>query len=160
MNMFICYAFAIICTSTGETIMDIFSALTEHHEELRSLFTQVADGETPLEILLANLEIHHRLEENILLMPAVERVKDSDEAREAIEEHHVIDFLMSTQKRFPRDDERWEIKLHVFEEFVLHHLEEEEEDVFPSLAEEIDEDEAEEMGERFREKLSTMLECR
>lgn len=60
-------------------------------------------------------------------------------ALEAIEEHHVIEMLLNELSDFPRDHERWVIKLEVLEEYTRHHLEEEESDVFPEVSYVLDE---------------------
>ena len=70
-------------------------------------------------------------------------------ALEAIEEHHVIEMLLNELSDFPRNHDRWVIKLEVLEEYTRHYLEEEESDVFPEVSGVLDEKRRNELGTEF-----------
>lgn len=73
------------------------------------------------------------------------------DALEAVEEHHVIELLLQELTHFPKDHERWAVKLEVFAEYTRHHLDEEEDDIFPGLSDVLDQSQLDKLGDRFDE---------
>jgi hemerythrin-like domain-containing protein len=105
------------------------------------------------EEVFAELEVHTTLEEG-LFYPAMKRKTDQDGkdlVAEAMEEHHVVTTLMDELKGLDPKDERYDAKFKVLMENVEHHIEEEEEEMFPE-AEEV-------LGERL-ERLGTQMQER
>lgn len=141
--------------------MTIFDALTQHHRKLKKLFADLAEDKGDFNELLIHLAVHHEIEEAVLYVPIIERETNGfGAAMEAVEEHQVVDMLLQMQKRFPRENRRWPVKLHVLQEYTEHHLDEEEEDIFPDLAKGVSEEEQKDMGEQFRRLLAKQVECR
>jgi len=70
---------------------------------------------------------------------------------EAYEEHDVVKLVLAELPRVDPEDERFEAKMTVLKEMVEHHVEEEEDEMF-KLADKIDEDELEALGERLTEE--------
>ena len=127
----------------------ITEALTRHHDVIRDLFKKTIDDGSHFEKLQNHLTIHHKNEETFLYDLLEEKEKTRHGALEAIEEHHVIEMLLNELSDFPRDHERWVIKLEVLEEYTRHHLEEEESDVFPEVSDVLDEKRRNELGAEF-----------
>lgn len=127
----------------------ITEALTRHHDVIRDLFKKTIDDGSHFEKLQNHLTIHHKNEEKFLYDLLEEKKKTRHGALEAIEEHHVIEMLLNELSDFPRDHERWVIKLEVLEEYTRHHLEEEESDVFPEVSDVLDEKRRNELGAEF-----------
>jgi hypothetical protein len=79
------------------------------------------------------LEIHMTIEESIFY-PAYRELMGTqegiDQAREAQEEHHVVDLLLAELARADPSDEGFEAKVRVFQDIVDRHIENEERGMF------------------------------
>jgi len=131
--------------------MNIVEALVKHHDEIRSLFEEVAEEPNKYVALKKHLIIHHENEELYLLNDLKEKNELKGDSLESIEEHHVLDLLLDDLNDFPFDNERWKVKFGILREFTEHHLQEEEEDVFPKAMEKLSDDELKTYGEKFNE---------
>lgn len=129
--------------------MNIFEALTKHHDTMRALFDKTASDSSVFQDLKNHLQVHHKNEEKILYDALKTKEQTRKDAIEAVEEHHVIEFLLLELENFPQDHERWAIKLEVLEEYTRHHFKEEETEIFPEGAQVLNANEAEEMAFRF-----------
>ncbi len=137
--------------------MNIFDALEKDHDEIRELFKKVKENPDEFPKLKKHLEVHHRNEENYLLNEIKKNDEFRDEALESIEEHYVLDFLLLDLGNFPKDDERWQVKLGVLKEVVDHHLNEEEEDLFKDGRDKVDEEKQKKWGEEFQKEKDEQL---
>lgn len=129
--------------------MDIFAALTKHHDTMRELFAKAEKDSDFFDGLKNHLRVHHRNEEKILFDVLKTKEQTRKGAIEAIEEHHIIEIMLVELENFPREHERWAIKLEVLEEYTDHHFEEEEKEIFPEGAKVLKEAESKEMAVRF-----------
>jgi hypothetical protein len=127
----------------------ITDALTRHHDVIRDLFEKTAGDSIHFDTLRNHLTIHHQNEETYLYDLMAAKDKSRHDALEAIEEHHVIEMLLQELSNFPKDHERWSVKLEVFEEYTRHHLDEEEEDIFPVVSNIFDEHTRKDLGAKF-----------
>ncbi|THI87075.1 MAG: hemerythrin domain-containing protein [Nitrospira sp. CG24A] len=76
------------------------------------------------------LEVHSKLEEE-LIYPAIRaEIDDDDLMDEALEEHHVVHGLLGELKKMKPSDERYDAKFTVLAENVRHHIKEEETEMF------------------------------
>lgn len=131
------------------TSKKITEILTDHHNEMRDLMKEIKNDNEKFIILKKHLDVHHELEEDLLLSVLNKKEDVKDESLESQEEHLVLNFLLLDLADFPKDNHRWKIKLGVFEEILNHHLEEEEEDLFPEAEEKLDEETLVKLGTRF-----------
>jgi hemerythrin superfamily protein len=84
--------------------------------------------------MVAELSVHAAIEEQFLYPAARREVYDVDsDVLEAIEEHHVVKWLLSEIEHTDPSDERFTPKVTVLIENVRHHVKEEERDLFPEL---------------------------
>jgi hemerythrin superfamily protein len=72
------------------------------------------------------------------------------DVREELEEHHVLEVLMSELTQMAPKDPQFDAKVEVLAENLLHHFEEEEEELFPRLREELDASELEALVDDLR----------
>lgn len=139
---------------------DAIAMLKADHKQVKALFDKfesAGDGQSKVKQQIAEevfmeLEIHTRLEEEIFY-PAFDAAADTEGGKliaESIEEHQVVKTLMEEMRELDPSDERYEAKFTVLMENVRHHIEEEEEEVFPE-AEDILEDEMDELTEQMQE---------
>ena len=139
--------------------------LREDHRKVQDLFEEFegADNRSRQRIAdqaLTELEIHAKLEEQIIY-PAIREVLDEEDLiDEALEEHHAAELLMKELRKMGPKDERYRAKFKVMAEMVKHHIEEEESQVLPQ-AEQSDLDltelgqEAMMLKEKLMAKMST-----
>jgi hemerythrin superfamily protein len=110
--------------------------LREDHKKVKGLFEefeQAEDSKTKqriVETALMELEVHSKLEEE-LIYPAIRaEIDDDDLMDEALEEHHVVHGLLKELKKMKPSDERYDAKFTVLTENVRHHIKEEETEMF------------------------------
>lgn len=142
----------------------ITKALEEHHEEMRKLVTQIKKDPAKFIYLKKHLDIHHELEEDLLLSKLHTRKEIKDDSLESQEEHVILNQALLDLADFPKDNQRWMVKFKVFEEILDHHLKEEEESLFPEAEKLLDKKEQTALGSLFTElkkqRLSAALETK
>lgn len=115
--------------------MDIFEIIERDHASLRELGQQIMDTydhEQRKEIFSQyreNLKSHERAEERFFYIALLADDKSQDEARHSIAEHEEIEELIE-QTDDDADTEMWLAGFEELHELVLHHMEEEEEEIF------------------------------
>ena len=97
------------------------------------------------------MDIHARIEEEILYPTLEEYEETRDISLEAYEEHALVKQLLEELAAAPKDDERWTAKFTVLKENVEHHVEEEEGEMFKKARKVLGEDEIENLGDRLQE---------
>ena len=102
-------------------------------------------------MLKKHLDIHHELEEDLLLSLLNTNNEVNAESLESKEEHYVLNMLLLDLADFPKDNPCWMIKFKVFVEIVEHHLSEEEEDLFPEAEKHLSDPKQKESGEKFEQ---------
>jgi hemerythrin-like domain-containing protein len=137
--------------------MNAFELLKQDHKKVSGNFEKLEPtterGVKTREELFAQLkqelDIHARIEEEIFY-PAIKNAEEThDITLEAYEEHNVVKQLLSELEELPVDDETWGAKLKVLKENVEHHVEEEENEMFPSAREVLSNDQIEALGTRM-----------
>ncbi|HWC56166.1 MAG TPA: hemerythrin domain-containing protein [Sphingomicrobium sp.] len=111
---------------------DAIALLKQDHRDAKELFKEFekakGDGRKEKlahEICLA-LSVHFELEEQIFY-PACEGTVDEDELKEGYVEHDAAKLLVAEiEKNEGADDEFFDTKVHVLQEEIEHHIEEEE----------------------------------
>jgi len=134
--------------------MDPFELLKADHRKVEELFTQLesASGKQKLAVfgqIKTELELHTHIEEKVFY-PALEEPEEThDLALEAYEEHAVVKDLLKQLGRARSADDEWEAQAKVLQENVEHHVEEEENELFPKAESALGEEELEELGDRM-----------
>jgi hemerythrin-like domain-containing protein len=139
--------------------MHALDLLIADHNRCRGMFARFkdananddADSMSSLFLqILKELEVHMTLEEEIFY-PMVRDTNDdiSDTVDEGEQEHHVAKVLLAEIKQLPDGSDEWIAKVTVLRESVEHHIDEEEDELFPPLRNRIDKDVWDEMAERF-----------
>lgn len=139
--------------------MNAFTLLKEDHEKVAGILEKIdgtteraAKGREDLFTQLKNeLEVHTRIEEEILY-PALEEYEETRAiSLEAYEEHAVVKQLLEELEAGPKDDEQWTAKFTVLKENIEHHVEEEEGEMFKKARKVLNEDAIEDLGDRLQE---------
>ena len=134
--------------------MDAFSLLKADHEKVAELFEQLesASGKAKLGVfdqIRTELELHAHIEEKIFY-PALEKPSETkDLTLEAYEEHKQVKTLLKELGRARTANEEFEAKAKVLQENVEHHVEEEENELFPKATSVLSDEQIEKLGERM-----------
>ena len=139
--------------------MNAFTLLKNDHEKAAGILEKIDEtteratkGREDLFTQLKNeLDVHTRIEEEILY-PALEEYEETRAiSLEAYEEHALVKQLLEELASAPKDDEQWTAKFSVLKENIEHHVEEEEGEMFKKARKVLSEDEIEKLGERLQE---------
>jgi hemerythrin-like domain-containing protein len=134
--------------------MKAFDLLKADHRKVEELFTQLesASGARKLSVfnqIKTELELHTQLEEKIFY-PALEEPEEThDLVLEAYEEHAMVKKLLRELSRARTANEEWQSKTKVLQENVEHHVEEEENELFPKADQALSDEELDELGQRM-----------
>ncbi len=153
--------------------MDVFQLLKEDHKKVKKLFKEYeACGDKALQkkkkisqTIFNELDVHALAEEEAFYPPVSENTDSEGEelVREAFEEHRLVKQLVHELREMDVQHEDFEAKFKVLRENVGHHIEEEEEELFPKAKEalegEVDEV-TEDLQERKRELKEDLPEVR
>jgi hemerythrin superfamily protein len=136
---------------------DVVHLITRDHRALEALFEQLrtdkGSREDVLEEVAAMLTAHSRAEEDEVY-PVLARREPSmkGEVHHGTEEHHqAAELLHQLEASDPKSAE-FDALLEEFVQAVMHHVEEEENELLPTLEESVSPEELEELGRRFAER--------
>jgi iron-sulfur cluster repair protein YtfE (RIC family) len=133
--------------------------LKKQHKQVKTLFKKVEKTANPrerrqlMEQIENELKIHTRIEEQIFY-PAVrgiETKKAEEMVMEALEEHHVVDLVLAELPKVDPADERFHAKMTVLSELVEHHVDEEEEAMFPMAEKKLGAEELKALGAQMEQ---------
>jgi hemerythrin superfamily protein len=122
--------------------MDAITLLKEDHRTVEKLFKQFektterasATRKKLVREIITELSVHAAIEEQVFYPAVRQLVSDQEDmALESIEEHHVVKWILSELDGRDPGDERFEPKVTVLIELVRHHVEEEEQELFPAV---------------------------
>jgi hemerythrin superfamily protein len=124
-----------------KTAPDAIALLKADHREVNALFKQFEQAGSArakksrlVQTIIEELSRHAAIEE-LAFYPAVRRevAGATPDVLEAIEEHHVVKWLLYELEGLSPADERFDAKVTVLIESVRHHVREEENDLFPRV---------------------------
>lgn len=136
----------------------VLTLLKKDHQLVKGLFseleklevTELSRRETIFKHIKSELEIHSKVEEALLY----KRLKPLDQTHmpilEATEEHNLLEKLLLDLNCGPMNTEEWCAKLTVMKENFLHHVEEEESELFPLAKKLLSRAELMELGEQLK----------
>lgn len=133
--------------------------LKKQHRQVEKLFKQCENAKQPrqrrelMDQIVNMLKMHTKIEEEIFY-PAVRELgttKAEEMIDEAFEEHHVVDLVLAELPEVDPEDERFEAKITVLSELVEHHVEEEEDEMFPMAEKKLGAERVKELGQRMEQ---------
>ncbi|HEX3630606.1 MAG TPA: hemerythrin domain-containing protein [Candidatus Dormibacteraeota bacterium] len=133
--------------------MDAITLLENDHRKVKKLFDGLmkSKGEVGLfEELDRELTVHSEIEEK-LFYPAAKNVEPTrDLVLESIEEHKQIKMVLGDLEQADKATDEWRAGLKVLMEDVMHHVEEEEKELFPKVKSKVlSKEELEDLGQRM-----------
>jgi hemerythrin superfamily protein len=120
---------------------------TDDDDEKQAIFEEIAD----------NLAAHASIEEN-LFYPRAFTEGLEEQLREAVEEHLAIKRELADLLSMVAGDENFDAKLKVAMEIVDHHVDEEENELFPQVEKAIDGSELERLGLQMEQMFEEVMD--
>ena len=120
--------------------LNAIDLLEQDHREVEGFFEEYGDlvdgtakGELAKKICMT-LTVHMQIEEEIFYPQARKATKDNDLLDEAVVEHAGAKNLIAEIEGMETGDDLYDAKVKVLGEQIKHHVEEEEEELFPEVA--------------------------
>lgn len=136
--------------------MDAIVLLKQDHGNVEGLFERfehldpedLGQRATIRDHVLEQLAVHAAIEEQFFYPAIRERVPDARALTlESLEEHHLVKLALAELEKLDPAHERFDAKMTVLIENVRHHVQEEEDDLFPKVREAFTNEELEQIGE-------------
>jgi len=126
--------------------MDAITLLKNDHKTVEDLFKRYekagdrayVEKRAIVDRIIEELSVHAAIEEQFFY-PVVRATvpETNDLALEALEEHHIVKWVLDELVDLSPEDERFDAKVTVLMENVRHHVGEEEDDLFPMVRDEL-----------------------
>ncbi len=134
--------------------------LEEQHREVESLFEdlEIGSGDRTelLRVLASRLAAHMRIEEEIFYPRVREMLPDM--VLESLEEHTLAAFALKRLAAVGVNHESFDAKLKALKDVTLHHIREEEAEIFPNVLRVLSDNELEELGMSLERRFQTVIE--
>jgi hemerythrin-like domain-containing protein len=137
--------------------MNITQALVAHHGVLRQLFEQSKTNIATADQYIRHLTVHHTMEEKYFYDLIEGENQTHAVALEGVNEHHIIELIIKDLERFPRDHERFPVKVDSLGEYTAHHLDDEEIKIFPMAEQVLPQESQAALGALFEEAKNILL---
>lgn len=139
--------------------MDIYARLEQDHDRQRQLAKELSEtsGDTAerrdlWEQLRVELEAHANAEEQTFYAEMISKPDGQDKARHSIAEHKDMADLIEELADKPMDSSGWLQTFKQLKHDVVHHLDEEEAEIFACARKVIDADRARELAGEFEQR--------
>lgn len=143
---------------------DILELILADHRQFEKLFSQVEKAKKSEQLdslfnqIYKELNLHSRAEE-LVFYPALREFEDTDDIIEEAEaEHEEAAAMLEELKALGPDAEEFPDRIAELKEAVMHHLQEEESEVFEIIRDYMDEEELSALGQEFQQA-KTKLEA-
>jgi hemerythrin-like domain-containing protein len=151
-------------TKTRSKTLTAIDLLKDDHEKVKKAFKEFekmdrSDSETCRQVVQSvcnDLRVHTTLEEEIFYPAVREAIEDEDIMNEAAVEHESAKTLIEQLENMEPDDPNYYATFTVLGEYVMHHVKEEEGEMFPQAkkAKELD---LEALGEQMRTRKEELM---
>jgi hemerythrin superfamily protein len=139
---------------------DAITMLKDDHKTVEQLFKRFekagdrahVEKRNIVDRIVEALSVHAAIEEQVFYPVVRATVPGTeDQTLESLEEHHIVKWVLSELDSMSPEDERFDAKVTVLIENVRHHVEEEEQDLFPMVRNELGRDSLSDLGEVMAE---------
>jgi len=123
--------------STSSKAQDATALLKADHEQVSDLFIEYREADSKnkkkqlAEQICNELTVHAQIEEEIFYPAVKQALKDKELIPEARVEHATLRALISEVRGAEPDGEMFDAKIKVMQEYVKHHVKEEQNEMFP-----------------------------
>lgn len=141
--------------------MNALELLKQDHQEASSLMDQMESGDQQSMMGLFNqlkqaLTLHTKMEETLLYPALQNNEQTGDMISEAYEEHQTVDEILAEMTGLAPSNGDFSTKLAELRENVEHHVEEEENELFPKAERILGQHRLEEMGNQMQQMKNGM----
>lgn len=141
----------------------IFEDLKRDHDRHRKLIERIAgssgaERDSLFETLRVELQAHAAAEEESLYACMLANPDLRDEARHSVSEHKEIDDFLGELVEMDAESAEWAAKFKEMRHRYLHHIDEEEEEMFPAAAKDLDEETKSRLAAIFEKRKPKELE--
>ena len=134
--------------------MHALTILKTDHRKVETLFKAFMNTEAKqkkaslVKQIITELSVHAAVEEQVFYPAIRKAMKDADEDMilEALEEHHIVKWVLSELEKMKPDHPRFDAKVKVLCENVTHHVKEEEQELFKKVRKAMSVKELNELG--------------
>lgn len=145
--------------------MDIYQRLEQDHDRQRDLAARLAetsgdseDRRQLWEAFKAEAEAHANAEEQTFYATLIENPDTQEKARHSVSEHKTASDLIEKLSELDMSSGNWLQTFQTLKDELEHHIEEEENEVFPKARSVISDDEATRLADEFETRKSEELE--
>ena len=140
--------------------MDAITLLKADHKSVEKLFKRFekagdkahVEKRNVVDRIIEELSVHAAVEEQLFYPVIRATVPDTEDlALESLEEHHIVKWVLSELDSMSPEDERFDAKVTVLMENVRHHVEEEEQELFPMVRDELGRNALGDLGDAMAE---------
>ncbi len=144
----------------GAAAMDAITLLKDDHKTVEKLFKRFekagdeayTEKRDIVDRIIEELSKHAAIEEMLFYPVTRATVPDTDDiVLESLEEHHVVKWVLDELDGMDPQHERFDAKVTVLIENVRHHVEEEEDEYFPKVRDELGRKALGELGDAMEE---------
>jgi hemerythrin-like domain-containing protein len=135
---------------------DIFSILKSDHDLHREMLAKIAErtGDSPerrdlFEAFRIEVTAHAAAEEQSLYATMLADPELQEDGRHSVAEHKELDDLLGELQKIDMATDAWLAKFQEMRHRYEHHIEEEEDEMFPSAEKEFSRAQASELGAKF-----------
>jgi iron-sulfur cluster repair protein YtfE (RIC family) len=138
------------------------TSLLEHQHRkiedlLKKLESGVVDHAAVLDELANSLAAHMAIEQDIFY-PAIKRLSE-DLVNESYEEHALAEVALKRLIGTDPEDDEFLARVTALKDLLQHHLQEEEDELFPCVAAALDRDALEQLGQTMQQRYATVLQA-
>ena len=141
---------------------DIYAKLKQDHDRqrdmLKRLGNDMGDRTRLFEQLRLELQAHAAAEEESLYATMLAKPELRDDARHSVSEHKEVDDILGEMMALDVRSPEWEEKFAHLRHRYEHHIEEEEEEMFPSAAEVLSDSKERELAGVYENRKPAELE--
>jgi hypothetical protein len=130
--------------------------LERQHRNVEALFAKIEAGEPEALKDLASALAAHMAIEHEFFYPASREV-DEDAVLEAFEEHSIAETALKRALATDPEDESFDARVKVLKELIQHHVEEEEDELFPEVEKQLGKEELETLGAQMEARFEQVL---
>jgi hemerythrin-like domain-containing protein len=144
----------------GSRTMDANKLLTKQHRKAEGLLKKLeknsADAEELLTELANDLAAHMAIEQE-LYYTAVKQIDDKL-VLESYEEHALAEVALKRLLATSPEDESFKARVTALKELIQHHVEEEEEELFPKVQKKLGDERLKELGKQMQARFEEVVE--
>jgi hemerythrin superfamily protein len=141
--------------------VDAIQLLKTDHKKVEKIFTDLENKTDDRRALFPELDreltVHAEIEEKIFYPAAKQAEPTRDLVLESIEEHKQIKMVLADLEQTDMRTAEWGADLKVLKEDVMHHVKEEEDELFPKIQKILSEDQLADLGSRMEEMKMQLL---